>query len=562
MADNAGSHGAFSHGMHYKRRCAPPAMRRAGANIPAKWAGLWEAELSGAKVKRFADVPAASVAVALLLLCLVCFVGIFGYFVLQGVQQTRERLEERSRAAAQVVATNAGWMVQVAQQTLRRVDAALGPAMTGDQTSLQPALEGLPDSVDVYIIDAEANTIYATVPGASAVNVSDREYFTALREGAPFYTSGLLVSRLTGENIFVFSKRVERDGAFAGAIMVSFPDRLMQTFWASLDVDDGSTVSLVRRDGEMMARYPQLDSPMSLADHPLITRYLPQSEVGTYVSEASPVDGVARVVSYRRVPGTEIIAIASIASTLSWNAFWGAVTAVLVIVSPIVIGLVAGGVWVARLLDRDARRHKELEAALETNVLLFREIHHRVKNNLQSVQSLVRMQDMPQSAKIDLQSRLSAMAAMHEHIYRHDRYEDIDAHELVPVVVDEVVHAYGSAVAIDYDIDHVAVDRDHATPLSLLLSELVTNALKYAFAEGSGRLSVSVKDLGQGRCRLVVADDGPGLEPQAEAGTNMGMRLIRGVVAQMGGTYRFHNESGARFEAELALTAQGHEVPA
>src|SRR5690606_38679707 len=111
----------------------------------------------------------------------------------------------------------------------------------------QAAVEGLPDEVDVYIIDASANTIFATVPGAEAVSVADRDYFIALSEGADFYMSGLLVSRLTGENIFVFSKRVTRNGIFAGAVMVSFSDALMQTFWSYLDLDPGSTVSLVRR---------------------------------------------------------------------------------------------------------------------------------------------------------------------------------------------------------------------------------------------------------------------------------------------------------------------------
>jgi two-component sensor histidine kinase len=175
------------------------------------------------------------------------------------------------------------------------------------------------------------------------------------------------------------------------------------------------------------------------------------------------------------------------------------------------------------------------------------------------VQSLVRMQDMPRSAKIDLQSRLSAMAAMHEHIYRHDRYEDIDASELIPVVVDEVVHAYGTGAEVVYDIDHVAVDRDHVTPLSLLLSELVTNALKYAFADGrDGTITVTVRDRDNGRCDLVVADNGVGFGPMSETPASMGLRLIRGVVSQMGGSYGFVNENGTRFEANLALASAGH----
>lgn len=490
----------------------------------------------------------------------------FAYFIFQGIGQTRIRLEERSQAAAQVVATNAGWLAQVANQTLRRVDAMLGPDISNisnDQQMLLAAVEGLPKEIDVYIIDTDARTMFSTVAGAEKIDVSDREYFTALRDGASTYTSGLLVSRITNESIFVFSRRLVRNNSFAGAIMVSFSDDLLHGFWSSLDLDNGSTVSLVRRDGMLMARYPGVSEPVDLSDRPLITEYLPKAEAGTYFSDASPVDGISRVVSYRAVPGTEIIALASIATNQTWDGLRNAVLAVVIIAMPVVIGLVGGGIWITRLLKRDAKRRADLEAANETNVLLFREIHHRVKNNLQSVQSLVRMQDMPTSAKIDLQSRLSAMAAMHEHIYKHDRYEDIDAHDLVQVVVDEVAHAYGVDARIIYDLDHVPVDRDHATPLSLLLSELVTNSFKYAFSDGRrGTITITLRDKGGGRCRLVVADDGVGMGDVPELPTSMGLRLVRGVVSQMGGTYSFTSENGTRFEAELALSVSGHTFPA
>jgi two-component sensor histidine kinase len=508
---------------------------------------------------RSREVRAASVAAAFVILCIAAFAGVFAYFVYQAVGQTRMRLEERSQAAAQVVATNAGWVAQVANQTLRRIDAVLGPDLSTGQSVLEAAVEGLPGDIDVYIIDADARTLFSTVPGAEAVSVSDREYFTALRDGALFYTSGLLVSRLTGERIFVFSKRITRNGAFAGAIMVSFTDALMQTFWSYLDLDDGSTVSLVRRDGMLMARFPGVSEALDLSQHPLITEHLAAAESGTYFSEASPVDGISRVVSYRTVPGTEILALASVATNQTWEGLRTGIISVIIIAAPILLGLIGGGIWITRLLQRDARRRAELEAANETNVLLFREIHHRVKNNLQSVQSLVRMQDMPKGAKIDLLSRLSAMAAMHEHIYRHDRYEDIDAHDLVQVVVDEVVQAYGSGITVKYELDHVPVDRDHATPLSLLLSELVTNALKYAFVDGrQGVITVTLRDKGNGRCTLSVADNGVGMAEVQESPTSMGLRLVRGVVAQMSGTYSFSSDDGTRFDADLALAVSGH----
>lgn len=220
-------------------------------------------------------------------------------------------------------------------------------------------LEGLPSVTEVYIIDAAANTIYASVPGA---------------------------------------------------IMVSFSASLLEAHWNTLDLEEGSTVSLVRDDGQLIARFPPSEGPMDLSGLPLFTEYLPASAIGTYTSASSPVDDVGRVVSYRKVAETPIIALASIASGPGWASFTGAIATVLFIASPIVLGLILGCWWIVKLLARDAGRAKDLQASVELNTMLFREIHHRVKNNLQSVQALVRMQDIPENAKRDLQAVLTEIA--------------------------------------------------------------------------------------------------------------------------------------------------------
>lgn len=506
------------------------------------------------------EISAVRLAVGLMAAALILFVGLLVFFVVIGTGQMRERFEERSLAASQVVATNAYWIAELANQTLRRVDGAMGTTLSGSEEEIEAVLQGLPAATEVYVIDRDANTIFATIEGAANRYIGDREYFTAVRDGAPFYTSPLLVSRITGDQIFVFSKRVERGGAFAGAIMVSFSETLLADLWRTLDLDDGSTLSLVRADGQLMARFPPAPGPVDLSDTPLFTQYFKENEVGTYISQSSPIDGVARVVSYRLVPDAPIIALASVATNKSWSDFVSAIVSVLLIVSPVVLGLVLGGWWIVRLLVRDAERAKELEASVELNTMLFREIHHRVKNNLASVQALVRMQDIPDSAKRDLQSRFAAMAAMHEHIYQQDRYEDIDAHDFIPPVVDQVKQAYGAETTLVYDLDHVMVDRDHATPLALLLSELATNAFKYAFADHqAGTLSITLRQGSDGRATLIVRDDGEGMEA-TDASRSMGMRLIRGIVGQMGGEYSFRNEGGVVFEAELALSVAGRAI--
>ena len=356
----------------------------------------------------------------------------------------------------------------------------------------------------------------------------------------------MLISRLTGDQIFVFSKRVERAGAFAGAIMVSYSNAVLEGLWQTLDLEAGSTVSLVRDDGQLMARFPPAEGPMDLSDTRLFTEFLPAGDHGTYTSASSPVDGVERVVSFYKVDGSPIVALASVGSSETWTNFRSSVLTVIFIVSPILLGLGIGCWWIVVLLKRDARQAEEL-------TMLFREIHHRVKNNMASVQALVGLQDIPSSAKLDLQSRFAAMAAMHEHIYQHDRYLDLDGHDFIPAVVEEVKAAYGSTVQFRYAVGHILIGRDQATPLALLLSELVTNALKYAFPHGTaGTVTIALDPEPHGYSKLIVRDDGVGM-PDGRKSSRMGMRLVKGVVTQLEGSHTFRNDGGAVFEAHLKL---------
>jgi two-component sensor histidine kinase/uncharacterized protein (UPF0333 family) len=500
------------------------------------------------------NANAIPLAVGLVAVFVALFVGLFGYFIVQGVRQNQERLEEQSFSAAQVVATNAYWIAELANQTLERVDVALGPDLAEADEAIRAVLESIPTQAEVYVIDQNARTVYATLDGASSVSVADREYFTALRDGARFYISPLLTSRINNERIFVFSKRLEREDAFAGAIMLSFPESLLGELWATLGLQQGSTISLVRDDGQIMARHPPTDGPLDLSGHRLIQEFYPASDTGTYASPASPVDGIARVVSYRKIPGKPILALASVASDERWRDFNKAIWTVILIASPILLALVLGCWWIVWLLLRDRKRSAELQASVDLNTMLFREIHHRVKNNLQSMQALVRMQDMPDKVKRDLQSRLAAMGAMHEHIYEHDSYGDIDAHDFVPAVVEQIRAAYGSTAEVEYHVHHVVIDRDHATPLALLLSEVITNAFKYAFPDGRpGKIEVLIRNGDDGRAQVIVSDNGVGMDP-ATSSRSMGMRLVQGTVAQMGGTYEFRNEGGVVFDARLPLS--------
>ncbi len=517
-----------------------------------------------ADVRKRTRSGAALAALTLLCAFLAIFAVLVGYILYRSHADTADRVRDRAESAARIVANSAGWIGELAQQTLLRVDLSLGsdlPSVNTDRNQdLNDTVGALPRGVDVFVVDAEGRLLFSTVAGADGVVVVDREYFTSLRDGAAFHTSAVMVSRMTGEQVFAFSRRLDRHNAFAGAAIVSYSTSILAELWLSLDLDRSSEISLVRSDGLLMARYPLREDETNLRDTPLFTEHLPHEPSGSFASE-SPLDGTMRTVSYRAIPGTSMVALAAI-SGAAWTDFWRQAVLLVLLVLPVGTGLAATSIVIMRLLRRDQRRQDELEAAIETNTLLFREIHHRVKNNLQSVQSLVRMQDIPQQAKLDLQSRFAAMAAMHEHIYKHDEYLDIVAGDYVPAIVQPIIATYGDRADMSFDIDPILIDRDHATPLALLLSELVTNALKYAFpAEGRGRIAISLKAGPGGRSRLTVSDDGVGL-PQELHDASMGMRLISGIVAQLNGTYSFASDHGTHFSADIWLSQAARKAAA
>lgn len=504
-----------------------------------------------------------SAVVGLIAVLLALFVALVAFSTIQARRDAQQRALDRALAASQVVATNARWISELAHQALRRIDEALG-----DEFSLAPgaavrdirqAVDNLPGTVKAYVVDAAGNTLFSTDPQVRPINITDREYFSVPAAGAEWYTSPLMISRLNGEQIFVFSRRIERNGQFAGVAVISFDVALLRDVWSSLELDQRSTVGLIRSDGMLVARYPFAREVLDMSSHDLFTKHLKEADSGTYHSAQSPADGVERFVGYRRAEGTDLVAVASISADSAYRSFWRSTTMTLLVALPAILGFAAASVWIMRLLRRDQLRQSELAAALETNRMLFRDTHHRVKNNLQSVQSLIRMQNIPDQAKMDLQGRIAAMTAVHEHIYRLDQYAEVEAGDFIPAIVEPLLRTYGANVAVTYMIDPLSVDRDQATPIALLVNEVVTNALKYAFPGGrKGAIEIRLERCAEDRVRLSIADDGIGFSGEP-ASAGMGSRLIRGMVTQLGGNYAYADGDGTRFVAELTLPSRPAE---
>ena len=218
----------------------------------------------------------------------------------------------------------------------------------------------------------------------------------------------------------------------------------------------------------------------------------------------------------------------------------------LVLAAPVlfVLGFVINRLFKA--LRRDEQRAIALTAANERNAFLLREIHHRVKNNLQTVMSLIRLQKMPQGDKDSLLGRIASMVAVHQEMYSTDRFETVEAAAYLRKLVDEISQSYGREVEVGFSADPVHLSGDRAMQLGLLYNEIISNAFKHAWpADQKGHLDISLtENADDGMVELVVADDGAGIVDTGKK--NMGSRLIVAFVAQLGGEMETVNDNGTR----------------
>jgi two-component system, sensor histidine kinase PdtaS len=480
---------------------------------------------------------------------------LFGMLVLLIHNERRDavrRGEDRALAAAQVVATHARWITELAEQALGRVDIAIGQNLASPSPdtirTIREAVATLPSESKAYVVAASGETVFTTDLNFKNIDIRDREYFSAVAKGAAFHTSSLLVSRLDGTQIFVFSKRLERDGRFAGAAIISFQGTILREIWQSLRLDPLSTVSFVRSDGQLVARYPPPDGPLDLSKYILFTDYLTKSRLGSY-HDVSPADGVARIVGFSRVAGTDMVALASVSSEAAYAGFWRSMESMGAIVLPALLGLAGAIFWIWRLLHNDQRQRRGLVEAVALNRMLVKDTHHRVKNNMQSIMSMVRMHEMPLAVKQDLQSRISAMAAAHDHLYRLDQVSEINADALIRGIVAPLIKASETKPHISYDIDPLIIDRDHATPLALLVNEVVTNAIEHS-AKNDSAIQIRLKSATGSQILLAIVDNGPGFDTAAPS-LGLGHRMIQAMLTQLNGNSSYHFDKGTEFRAVL-----------
>lgn len=228
----------------------------------------------------------------------------------------------------------------------------------------------------------------------------------------------------------------------------------------------------------------------------------------------------------------------------------------------------------------ESRFHKQLEAqneelrrtyddlkatvvSKEEKEAMVKEIHHRVKNNLQIISSLINLQanvvdDLRAERMLrEVQNRVLSMAMLHEQLYRAPDIARVSIENYLRTILDNLLLIFSDKELVRYEIrvevSHFTVDT--LIPLGLLVNEVVTNSLKYAFkGKESGLITVILEPVTERLCRLVISDDGVGFDQDSgrEQQGSIGMELIETFVSQMDGEMKLSSENGTRLEVEFA----------
>lgn len=223
------------------------------------------------------------------------------------------------------------------------------------------------------------------------------------------------------------------------------------------------------------------------------------------------------------------------------------------------LGQARGMVCVGRDITESKEAAEKIQAALVEKDVLLKEIHHRVKNNLQIISSLLNMQarkitdEKSRAIFLDSQNRVKSMALIHESLYQSTDLSQIDFDDYLRKLASHILRSYNleaDRIQLTFSGANLSMSVDAAVPCGLIINELISNSLKYAFPEQrKGEIRIALRLTPQGYS-LTCADNGVGLPPDFDITqtTSLGLKIVRTLTDQLNGELRIHTTNGTTFE--------------
>ncbi|UTB32476.1 MAG: PAS domain S-box protein [Methanobacterium sp. ERen5] len=218
-------------------------------------------------------------------------------------------------------------------------------------------------------------------------------------------------------------------------------------------------------------------------------------------------------------------------------------------------GKLIGVVHVARDITERKKIEIKIKKSLEEKEVLLREIHHRVKNNLQIIASLLNLQEINDNQCADnvlkeSMGRVKTMATVHEKLYGSPSLSEINFREFIEKLVYDILYSYGkSMIKTNLIIEDINLNIDTTMPLGLIINELITNSVKYAFPNLNGTITIKLSSSHE-NIELTVADNGIGLSKDFNIADvdSLGLELVKNLVNQLEGNLKVNGTNGTEFK--------------
>ncbi|WP_376959091.1 histidine kinase dimerization/phosphoacceptor domain -containing protein [Azospirillum sp. A26] len=523
---------------------------------------------------------------ALLAVSLVLTAALLVFSAYQYRSQVISEAENRSIAVARVLEEHAARTLGIHASTLSHMEWMVDD-LGWDRIDNTPLLferlktmAAQSPEVQSYWITDESGRVRASSYEwpMRPLNAGDREYFRAhLNPGTMLHIGPRMNGKIVSEVVFTLSRRMELPGhRFQGVAQISLLPSYFTDFYRSVLHGSRDVILLMREDGEVLVRNPMI-APQDSAAIGHFPELISAPDRNGIFRAITPSDGVERLLARRKVPDLPVYVVYG-TDVASIEAAWRDRVLPYVLTAFPALGLLGllGGIALHRsrqavnaqealrraneaLEGRIAERTRHLDQALADKEVLLRDIHHRVKNNLQVILSLLELQaqrspelEAPFSEAL---TRINTMGLIHEQIYRSTGISAVRLDNFVEALAGHLNSFHsrpGRTIVIRHRVDPVSLDLNRVVPFALILNEVVSNAYKHAFTgrcSGTIDIAVTAED---GSLHLTIEDDGTGTpEPEDAAPPgrrSMGMDLIRAFTRQIRGEYHFARGAGTRFD--------------
>lgn len=556
--------------------------------------------MNGVSLLRFSATGLAARIILFLSLALVP-IGVVAYFQTAKLQdETRLRSQLSLVALSEAAALGEREMILRAQGGAQAIGATLGQSNQDAaecSQQLNDYLRASPGYSYAGILKVDGTLRCNTSGGERPVIGNPRLERLLKNPGATAWLNeNAPISR---RSVIVVAQPFFVDGTLAGHVLLSVPSALMPGGQSEQKAEDLEDIITINERGEILSAHGGLDRARGLIPAELDLKSLIGARSQSFAARS--LDGETRVfASAPLVPGmvhalgvwdpasaeAQAIAVSGLAKTLPF----------LMWVASVIVAFLAVNRLVIRHIKRLSRRMRafarsreipsqsdfnqlpdelaemqddfldmadailrdeaQQENALREKTILLKEVHHRVKNNLQLISSIMNMQ-IRQARQSEtrvvlqrLQDRVRSLATIHRNLYQTNDLGHVDAGQLLRELVQQMTEMSRDGTGIEVHFDAIEAVPDQAVPLSLLTAEALTNALKYGGADAEGRVRVGVefRQIKGPDAVLEVWNTMPinivPAEPQDFEPTGLGSRLIRAFSTQVGGTLDQFEEDG------------------